>query len=196
MSSSGGAPHAGTPSRAAVIAGEGRSPDPPSPCPHCDHAPSDPSAAATPVALCRLRLARLTTSSRRIKISSPAINKPCATWWLTAATTKSCMREVGPTGTLCAVSSSSRSIATTSPKAGFARRSRTKRTRHKKTRSFGDQSRSRSRGLRRPRSPSRSCSPRPLSRRSRSRDRRSRSRGHSPHGHRPTENNLFRSMDY
>jgi hypothetical protein len=62
--------------------------------------------------------------------------------------------------------------------------------------SFGDQSRSRSRGLRRPRSPSRSCSPRPLSRRSRSRDRRSRSRGHSPHGHRPTENNLFRSMDY
>jgi hypothetical protein len=51
MSCSAGAPHAGTSSRTAVIAGQGRSLDPPSPCPHGDHAPSDPSAAATPVAL-------------------------------------------------------------------------------------------------------------------------------------------------
>jgi chromosome segregation ATPase len=51
MSRSGGAPNAGTQSRTAVIAGQGRSPNPPPPCPHCDHAPSDLSAAATPVAL-------------------------------------------------------------------------------------------------------------------------------------------------
>jgi chromosome segregation ATPase len=51
MSSSGGAPNAGTPSRTAVIVGQSRSPDPPPPCPHCDHAPSDPLAAATPGAL-------------------------------------------------------------------------------------------------------------------------------------------------
>jgi hypothetical protein len=51
MSSSGGAPSAGASQRTAVFAGQGRSPDAPPPCTHCDHAPSDLSAAATPVEL-------------------------------------------------------------------------------------------------------------------------------------------------
>ncbi|KAG7382637.1 hypothetical protein PHYPSEUDO_004668 [Phytophthora pseudosyringae] len=37
--------------RAAVFVGQGRSPGAPPPCAHCDYAPSDQSAAATPVAL-------------------------------------------------------------------------------------------------------------------------------------------------
>jgi len=44
MSSSGGASHASTSSRVAVITGQGRSPDAVPPCARCDHASSDSSA--------------------------------------------------------------------------------------------------------------------------------------------------------
>ncbi|KAE8908475.1 hypothetical protein PF007_g21397 [Phytophthora fragariae] len=42
-------PDAGDDLRAAVFAGAGQSTQPPRPCEHCDHAPSDLSAAATPL---------------------------------------------------------------------------------------------------------------------------------------------------
>ncbi|KAG7375559.1 hypothetical protein PHYPSEUDO_000652 [Phytophthora pseudosyringae] len=45
------APGAAASPRTAVLVGQGRSPDAPPPSVHCDHAPSDPSAVATPVVL-------------------------------------------------------------------------------------------------------------------------------------------------
>ncbi|KAG7389848.1 hypothetical protein PHYPSEUDO_009361 [Phytophthora pseudosyringae] len=46
-----GAPGSAASHRMAVFVGQGRSLGAPPPCVHCDHAPSDPSAAATPVVL-------------------------------------------------------------------------------------------------------------------------------------------------
>ncbi|KAG7377896.1 hypothetical protein PHYPSEUDO_010855 [Phytophthora pseudosyringae] len=45
------APDSAASPRAAEFVGQGRSPGAPPPCVNCDHAPSDPSAAATPVVL-------------------------------------------------------------------------------------------------------------------------------------------------
>ncbi|KAG7383362.1 hypothetical protein PHYPSEUDO_003742 [Phytophthora pseudosyringae] len=51
MAAPNSAPDSTASPRAAVFVGQGRSPGAPPPCHHCDHAPSDPSAVATPVAL-------------------------------------------------------------------------------------------------------------------------------------------------